>query len=84
MAISKIIANITQYISEAAMRIFGPNDDAYPNIGVQPFKGEPYDKRKDDNSQVLNIRIPADSSGQDARTTYLSLFYISEKRKIRC
>jgi len=50
MAISKIIANITQYISEAAMRIFGPNDDAYPNIGVQPFKGEPYDKRKDDNS----------------------------------
>ncbi len=53
MAISKILANITQYISEAAMRIFGPNDDAYPAIGVQPFTGEPYDKRKDDNSQVL-------------------------------
>ncbi|MCC5623580.1 hypothetical protein [Nostoc sp. CHAB 5715] len=49
MAISQIIANITQYISEAAMRIFGPNDDAYPVIGVQPFTGEPYDKRKDDN-----------------------------------
>ncbi|BAZ53265.1 hypothetical protein NIES4103_59390 [Nostoc sp. NIES-4103] len=44
MFITKMIANITQYISEAAMRIFGPNDDAYPNIGVQPFTGEPYEK----------------------------------------
>jgi hypothetical protein len=50
MAISKIIANITQYISEAAMRIFGPTDDAYPATGVQPFTGDPYDQRKDDNS----------------------------------
>ncbi|WP_174708284.1 hypothetical protein [Nostoc sp. TCL240-02] len=50
MAISKILGNITRYISEAAMRIFGPTDDAYPATGVQPFTGEPYDKRKDDNS----------------------------------
>ncbi|MEH2090495.1 hypothetical protein [Nostoc sp.] len=50
MAISNIIANITKYISEAAMRIFGPNDDAYPATGVQPFTGEPYDKRKDENN----------------------------------
>ncbi|MBD2242215.1 hypothetical protein [Nostoc sp. FACHB-888] len=49
MAISQIIAKVTQYISEAAMRIFGPTDDAYPVIGVQPFTGEPYDKRTDDN-----------------------------------
>jgi hypothetical protein len=42
MAISRILASITQYISEAAMRIFGPNDDAYPVIGIQPFTGEPY------------------------------------------
>ncbi|BBD69740.1 hypothetical protein NIES4072_29250 [Nostoc commune NIES-4072] len=49
MAISQIIANITQYISEAAMRIFGPTDDAYPVIGVQPFTGEPYDEHTDDN-----------------------------------
>ncbi|MBD2725127.1 hypothetical protein H6G96_02005 [Nostoc sp. FACHB-892] len=49
MAISQILANITQYISEAAMRIFGPTDDAYPVIGVQPFTGEPYNKRTDDN-----------------------------------
>ena len=42
MAISRILASITQYISEAVMRIFGPNDDAYPVIGIQPFTGEPY------------------------------------------
>ncbi|WP_162491111.1 hypothetical protein [Nostoc piscinale] len=45
MAISQIIARITEYISEAAMRIFGPTDDQYPNTGVQPFTGEPYKKR---------------------------------------
>ncbi|MBE9208229.1 hypothetical protein IQ244_17170 [Nostoc sp. LEGE 06077] len=44
MAISNIIARITEYISEAAMRIFGPTDDQYPLIGVQPFTGEPYKK----------------------------------------
>ncbi|BAZ00859.1 hypothetical protein NIES37_48570 [Tolypothrix tenuis PCC 7101] len=49
MSISRIIANITQYISEAAMRIFAPNDDAYPVIGVQPFTGDPYKKGMADN-----------------------------------
>jgi hypothetical protein len=49
MAISRIIARITQYISEAAMRIFGPSDDAYPATGMQPFTGEPYKKGTADN-----------------------------------
>ncbi|MGH1395010.1 MAG: hypothetical protein ACRAVC_13420 [Trichormus sp.] len=49
MAISRIIASITQYISEAVMRIFGPTDDAYPNTGVQPFTGEPYKKDAAEN-----------------------------------
>ncbi|AFY34314.1 hypothetical protein [Calothrix sp. PCC 7507] len=49
MAISRIIASITQYISEAAMRIFGPTDDAYPATGMQPFAGEPYKKGTADN-----------------------------------
>ncbi|MBR8838118.1 MAG: nicotinate phosphoribosyltransferase [Stigonema ocellatum SAG 48.90 = DSM 106950] len=44
MAISRMLARITQYISEAVMRIFAPNDDAYPFIGVQPFTGKPYHK----------------------------------------
>lgn len=48
MTIYKMLANIIQYISEAAMRIFGPTDDAYPIIGVQPFTGDPYNKRTAD------------------------------------
>jgi hypothetical protein len=46
MAISRMLASITQYISEAAMRIFAPNDDAYPVIGIQPFTGEPYKEKE--------------------------------------
>lgn len=45
MFISKILSNMAQYISEAVMRIFTPNDDAYPNSGVQPFTGEVYKRR---------------------------------------
>lgn len=48
MAISRILASITQYISES-LRIFGPNDDAYPVIGIQPFTGEPYKEGTADN-----------------------------------
>ncbi|MEI2582881.1 hypothetical protein [Scytonema sp. PRP1] len=48
MAFSRMLATVTQYISEAFIRIFGPNDDAYPNIGVQPFTGEPYNERAAD------------------------------------
>lgn len=42
MMLSRILAKITQYISEAAMEIFAPEHDDYPIIGVQPFTGEPY------------------------------------------
>lgn len=42
MVVSRMIESILQYISEAAARIFGPSDDAYPNIGMQPFTGEPH------------------------------------------
>lgn len=45
MFVSKALSNIAQYISEAVMRIFAPNDDAYPNSGVQPFTGEVYNRR---------------------------------------
>lgn len=44
MNISKLFAGMTKYISEAVARIFGPTDDAYPSIGVQPFTGEPFHK----------------------------------------
>ncbi len=49
MFISKMLSNIAQYISGAVMRIFGPNDDAYPNSGVQPFTGEVYKRRTADS-----------------------------------
>lgn len=45
MGISRTINSIVQYISEAVTRIFGPNDDAYPVIGIQPFAGEPFKQR---------------------------------------
>ncbi|HEY9596802.1 MAG TPA: hypothetical protein V6D33_03950 [Cyanophyceae cyanobacterium] len=46
MNIIQLIESITQYISGAVARIFGPTDDAYPNIGVQPFSGEPFHETK--------------------------------------
>jgi hypothetical protein len=44
MGISEFLQNGIQYITEAFARIFGPNDDEYPMIGVQPFEGDPYDR----------------------------------------
>jgi hypothetical protein len=49
MNISKIITNVSEYISAAVARIFGPNDDQYPEIGVQPFEGEPYTEKTTEN-----------------------------------
>jgi hypothetical protein len=46
MGIYKLFNSITQYISEAVVRIFSPSDDAYPLIGVQPFSGEPLQGHK--------------------------------------
>ncbi len=46
MSIYKLLNSVTQYISEAVVRIFGPTDDAYPSIGVQPFSGEPFHRNK--------------------------------------
>lgn len=42
MGIFKMFDSITSYISGAVARIFGPTDDQYPAIGVQPFTGEPF------------------------------------------
>jgi hypothetical protein len=46
MGIYQFLEGITQYISGAVVRIFGPTDDAYPITGVQPFSGEPFHKTK--------------------------------------
>ncbi|MBW4650984.1 MAG: hypothetical protein KME06_20180 [Kastovskya adunca ATA6-11-RM4] len=42
MGIYNLFDSMVQYISEAVARIFGPSDDAYPVIGVQPFDGDPF------------------------------------------
>lgn len=42
MMISKSLARVVQFLSEAFMRIFSPTDDAYPMTGFQPFTGVPY------------------------------------------
>lgn len=48
MGISKTIDKTVGYIIEAMTRIFGPSDDAYPAVGVQPFTGDPYKERDAD------------------------------------
>ncbi|NEP16242.1 MAG: isochorismate synthase [Leptolyngbya sp. SIO4C1] len=47
MKISGWLNEALKYISEAVARIFGPDDDAYPNTGVQPYEGDPYTNWKD-------------------------------------
>jgi hypothetical protein len=42
MNISHLIAQAGQYLSEAILRIFSPNQDVYPLIGTQSFAGDPY------------------------------------------
>lgn len=42
MVVEKTIKNIIQYITEGFTRIFSPNEDQYPAIGVQPFEGTIY------------------------------------------
>lgn len=44
MNIRNSLQNLVQYITEAFARIFGPSDDEYPQVGEQPFEGEPYQK----------------------------------------
>jgi hypothetical protein len=42
MNVSKAFSEFLQHVSEAVARLFSPNDDRYPMVGVQPFEGEPY------------------------------------------
>ncbi|MGB3509334.1 MAG: isochorismate synthase [Microcoleaceae cyanobacterium] len=42
MNIFQSIENAVTYLSEAISRIFSPNDDMYPMIGINPFEGDAY------------------------------------------
>ena len=47
MILNKVLKDMMKYLTEGFLRIFGPNDDEYPNIGVQPFDGEIYNSSAD-------------------------------------
>lgn len=38
--------NVFRFLSEGVKRIFAPRDDDYPEIGTQPFEGEPSGKKR--------------------------------------
>lgn len=42
MKVANFLQNLVQYITEGFAKIFGPTHDEYPDVGVQPFEGEPY------------------------------------------
>jgi hypothetical protein len=46
MKLLDMVSKVTQYLSEAAGRIFGPKQDDYPKTGVQPYTGDPSEDPK--------------------------------------
>jgi hypothetical protein len=38
----KLIDEFTSFFVEAFAHIFSANKDAYPNVGVQPYSGDPF------------------------------------------
>jgi hypothetical protein len=42
MNIFKVFGDAVRYLYEGATGLFSPDRDQYPNIGVQPFSGDPY------------------------------------------
>jgi hypothetical protein len=45
MNIIKMFGNITKYLTEGFTRIFSRPEESPPEIGVQPFEGEPYKEK---------------------------------------
>jgi hypothetical protein len=44
----KLFSDIQQLLQntwKSILRIFSPRDDEYPETGVQPFEGEPFDDK---------------------------------------
>lgn len=42
MNLLNTLKDTLQYLVEAATRLFSPNEDQYPEVGVQPFEGDSY------------------------------------------
>ncbi|BAY27680.1 hypothetical protein NIES2100_75050 [Calothrix sp. NIES-2100] len=45
-SIGELIQKVIQFIYSAAARTFSPNNDDYPESGVQPYEGDPSVKGK--------------------------------------
>lgn len=43
MTIANALQRALQFIWEGTLRLFSPDDNVYPVIGLQPFEGDPYD-----------------------------------------
>lgn len=41
MKLFSTLIDAVQYLSEGVVRLFSPSTDKYPEIGVQPFEGDP-------------------------------------------
>ncbi|MGA7932121.1 MAG: hypothetical protein WCA35_00940 [Kovacikia sp.] len=39
------LQRVMRYVSGAVTRIFSPTDDKYPTTGVQPYEGDPAEKK---------------------------------------
>lgn len=46
MSIYLNVKKSLEYIIEAVLKVFSPNHDNYPAIGIQPFGGEIYLEEK--------------------------------------
>jgi len=42
MNILKVLNDAIYYLSDGAASLFSPSHDNYPNVGVQPYSGDPY------------------------------------------
>ena len=45
MKIFQQLQQAFQMLWEAVLRVFSPSDDDYPESGVQPYEGDPYDEK---------------------------------------
>ncbi len=49
MSLLRVIKDVIGYVSGALTRIFGLNDDSYPETGVQPYEGETSNKKQSED-----------------------------------
>lgn len=47
MSVVQRVGEFLRSLVESGARMFTPAKDDYPESGVQPFQGDPYDERRD-------------------------------------